>query len=147
MVRTYAYSARDEMLTIEEPGWVINNTFDENGRVVRQVTQLADSDEPIILQFAYTVRDESVVQTDMTRNGVRTRYTYNGRGYELSETLDADGVNPISITYDRSEATNLVSALTVRCIGPDGHVIRNVAARSGTEDATARAVIRQECRR
>ena len=85
MVRAYQYSARDEMLTIDEPGWVINNTFD-------------------------------------------------------------DGPNPISVTFDRSESTNLIRALTVRCAGPDGHVIRTVAATSGSEDSIARQLIRQECR-
>jgi YD repeat-containing protein len=143
--RVYTYSARDEMLSIDEPGWVINNTFDDDGRVVRQVTQLSDFDVPVTFQFVYTVRDGSIVQTDMTRNGARTRFTYNSNGYPLSETTDADGPNPISVTFDRSEFTNLTSALTVRCVGPDGHVIRTVAATSGTEAFVAREVIRQEC--
>lgn len=134
------------MLTIDEPGWVINNTFDDLGRVVRQVTHLSDSEDPVTFQFAYTVSNGSVVQTDMTRNGARTRYRYNSKHYELSETIDADGRNPISVTFDRSAATNLISALTVRCIGPDGRVIRTVAATSGTEDFIARELIRQECR-
>jgi Domain of unknown function (DUF6531) len=143
--RVYTYSARDEMLTIDEPGWSIKNTFDDAGRVIAQVTKLSDAEEPISFQFAYTVRDGLVAQTDMTRDGVRTRFTYNSSHYEMSETMDADGPNPISVTYDRSAATNLVSALTVRCLGPDGHVIRNVPARSGTESATAYELIRQEC--
>jgi len=82
----------------------------------------------------------------MTRNGVRTRYTYNSGHYRTSKTIDADGPNPISVSYDRSADTNLIRGLTVRCIGREGHVIRTVAARSGTEDAAAGDVIRQECR-
>jgi YD repeat-containing protein len=144
--RTYTYTARDEMLTIDEPGWAIKNTFDDAGRVVKQVTQLSDAEEPITFQFAYTVDNGLVAHTDMTRNGVRTRYTYNSKHYELSQIIDADGPNPISVTFDRSATTNLVSALTVRCLGPDGHVIRNVAARSGSEDSTAGELIRRECR-
>jgi YD repeat-containing protein len=145
-VRAYTYNSRDEMITIDEPGWVINNTFDDEGRVVRQVTHLSGSTRPITYQFAYTVSDGSVVQTDMTRNGVRTRYTYNSSHYEIAELQDADGPNPISVSYDRRADTNVIRGLTVRCLGPDGHVIRTVAARSGSEDATAREVIRQECR-
>jgi hypothetical protein len=140
-IRSYPYSARDEMLTIDEPGWVINNTFDEAGRLTRQVTQLYDSEDPVTFQFAYTVVNESVVQTDMTRDGARTRYRYNSSPYELSKTTDADGPNSISVTFDRSESTNLVSALTVRCAGPDGHVIRTVPATSGSEDLIARQLI------
>jgi YD repeat-containing protein len=145
-VRAYTYNSRDEMITIDEPGWVITNTFDDEGRVVRQVTQLSNSTAPVTYQFAYTVSNGSVVQTDMTRNGVRTRYTYDSNHYQLSETIDADGSNPISITYDRSADTNLIRGLTVRCVGRDGRVIRTVAARSGMEDAAAREVIDRECR-
>jgi YD repeat-containing protein len=145
-VRAYTYNSRDEMLTIDEPGWVISNTFDDSGRVVRQVTQLSDSTDSTTFEFAYTVSNGSVVQTDMTRNGVRTRYTYNSSHYETSETMNADGPNPISVVYDRRADTNLIRALTVRCVGRDGHVIRNVTARSGTEEATAREVIQRECR-
>ena len=145
-IRAYTYNARDEMLTIDEPGWVIKNTFDDAGRVIGQVTQLSDSEDPVTFQFAYTVADGLVTQTDMTRDGKRTRYTYNSKHYELSQLIDADGPNPISVTFERSAATNLISALTVRCIGPDGHVIRNVPARSGTEDYIAGELIRQECR-
>ena len=144
-IRSYSYSARDEMLTIDEPGWVIENTFDDAGRVVQQITRLSDSETPVTFQFAYTVGDVSVVQTDMTRNGAKTRYTFNSSHYQLSETFDPEGPNPISVTFDRNESTNLISALTVRCAGPDGHVIRTVAATSGTEDAIAHEVIRQEC--
>jgi YD repeat-containing protein len=36
-VRVYTYGARDEMLTIREPGWFIENTFDDDLRVIRQV--------------------------------------------------------------------------------------------------------------
>src|SRR2546427_2671247 len=108
--------------------------------------RLSDSEDPITFQFAYTVDHGLVTQTDMTRNGVRTRYTYNSKHYEVYEIIDADGPNPISVTFERSAATNLISALTVRCIGPDGHVIRNVAARSGTEYSIAGELIRYECR-
>lgn len=145
-VRAYTYNLRDEMITIDEPGWVINNTFDDEGRVVRQVTHLSGSTRPITYQFAYTVSDGTVVQTDMTSNGVRTRYTYNSSHYEMSKTIDADGPNPILVSYDRSADTNLIRGLTVRCIGREGHVIRTVTARSGTEDAAAREVIQRECR-
>ena len=99
------------MITIDEPGWVINNTFDDEGRVVRQVTQLSGSTHPITYQFAYTVSNGSVVQTDMMRNGVRTRYTYNSGHYRTSNAIDADGPNPISVLYDRSADTNLIRGI------------------------------------
>ena len=41
-VRSYGYGARDEMLTVHEPGRSVENTFDANGRVVRQVATLSD---------------------------------------------------------------------------------------------------------
>jgi YD repeat-containing protein len=145
-IRTYTYNARDEMLTIDEPGWFITNTFDDAGRVIRQVTKLSDSEEPVTFEFVYTVRHGSVVQTDVTRNGELTCHTYNSSHYEVSETIDPDGPDPISVSFDRSESTNLTHALTVRCLSPDGHVIRTVAATSGAEESIASKLIRQECR-
>lgn len=145
-IREYTYNERDEMITIDEPGWVIHNTFDDAGRVVRQITQLSPPEELITFEFAYTVVDGSIVQTDMTRNGERTRYTYNSSHYELTETIDADGPNPLSVTYDRSAATNAITALTLQCIGPDGNVIRTVAATQQTKDFIVGQLVRRECR-
>jgi YD repeat-containing protein len=146
VIRTYRYDDRDQMLTIDEPGWVIDNTFDDAGRVIGQVTRLSDSEDPVTFQFSYTVVGGSVVQTDTTEDGVRMRYGFNVNHYELSETMGADGPHPISVTFDRSASTNLVRAVTVRCAGSGGHVIRTVTATSGSADAIAGQLIRQECR-
>jgi YD repeat-containing protein len=121
-VRSYTYSDRDEMLTIDEPGWRIANTFDDAGRVVRQITQMADSTDPYTIDFRYTVVDGAVVQTDVVEDGIRTRYTFNQHRYVLSESIDVDGDNPIVVTYERNPRTNLVTKLTLRCLGPDGPV-------------------------
>jgi YD repeat-containing protein len=144
-IREYTYGDRNEMLTIDEPGWIIQNTFDDAGRVVRQLTRLFDPDELITWEFAYTVVDGAVVQTDMKRNGRLTRYTYNSSHYQLSETFDADGPNPVSLAYERDPGTNLMTAVTVRCQGRDGPIIRTVPATHETKDALVRQLVRLEC--
>ena len=145
-VRAYTYNARHEMITIDEPGWIINNTFDDAGRVVRQVTHLSSPERVVTFEFAYTLVDGSIVQTDMTRNGRQTRSTYDSGHYELGETFDPDGPNPLSVTFDRHTATNRITALTLRCVGPNGRVTRTVAATQETKDSIISQLARQECR-
>ena len=115
-VRSYTYSARDELLTIDEPGWSIENEFDANGRVVRQTTRYPDSDDEYTIRFAYMVRDGAVIQTDTTEyDGSHTRTVYNRSGYRVLETVHLDGPNPVEVLFDRDERTNIARSAAVRC--------------------------------
>jgi len=144
-LRSYGYNDRDEMITIAEPGRVIENEF-EDGRLVKQITRSAD-DDPYTLRLSYTVVDGRVTMNDITENdGTHTVYRFNENHYTLSEIIDARGSNPVSITYDRSFSTNIALAMTIRCLGPEGHVIRTVPTSPGLDDEVKRSVIATECR-
>lgn len=55
-------------------------------------------------------------------------------------------LRPVSITYDRSFSTNIALAMTIRCLGPEGHVIRAVPTSPGLDDEVKRSVIATDCR-
>jgi YD repeat-containing protein len=146
VTRSYSYSPRDEMLTIDEPGWLIENTFDDAGRCIRQLTHLPKRDGPWVFEFAYTVVDGSVSETDVTENGTRTRYRFSPSHYMLSAIYDADGPSPATVTFDRSDSTNVALSMTVRCTGSDGHVVRTMPTVPGFEDEVAEDAVRRECK-
>jgi len=142
--RRYTYSDRDEMLSIDEPAWRIENTF-ADGRLVKQVTHTDDPD-PYTLEFAYTIVDGKVAANDVTEDdGTHTVYRFSDSHYVLSEVWDARGGHPISIAYDRRD--NVSMAMTIRCWTPDGQVIRNAPTGAGWDDSVKRGVIARECRR
>jgi YD repeat-containing protein len=146
-VRTYTYSDRDEMLTADEPGWRIVNEYDAASRVIRQVTRVTGSDATGVISFDYTVRDGSVVQTDITEyDGTHTRQTYNRHHYLLSETLDTDGSSPVSVSYDRDDTTNRTTAIRLRCHGPGQPVAVTLAIPPAFEQDSVKAAIANLCR-
>jgi YD repeat-containing protein len=144
VARRYLYSDRDEMLSIDEPGWRIDNTFDD-GCLVKQVTH-TDDPGPYTLEFNYTIVDGKVAANDVTEDdGTHTVYRFSDSHYVLSEIWDARGEHPISIAYDRRD--NVWTAMTIRCWTPEGHVVRNVPTRPGWDDSVKLDVITRECRR
>lgn len=100
-----------------------------------------------VISFDYTVRDGSVVQTDIEEyDGTRTRQTYNRRHYLLTETFDTDGSDPVSVSYDRDEATNLTRAVSIQCRGAGGPVAVTVAIPSRFEQGSVKTAISHACR-
>ena len=107
-----------------------------------------DDDDPATISFAYTTANGKVTDVDITDfDGKHKVYHFSENGYLRSEVLDANGRRPISVTYDRSDATNVASATTVRCM-------RARTATSSTQNPpvptvtrkSRDAVIRANCR-
>lgn len=150
IVRTYSYDDRDRMRTIDEndPKWLIENTYDDNGRVVRQVTRDSeDDDDPATLSVDYMVANGTVTGVDVTEyDGTHTVTRFSENGYEVSEILDARGPRPVSVTYDRSDASNVASAMTIRCMGDDGHVVRTLPTSPGLNEDVRDSFIQKNCR-
>jgi YD repeat-containing protein len=145
VVRRYDYNDLDEMTAIDEPRWMIENTF-EDGHLIRQITRTPNAD-PYTLRFAYTVVEGKVAENDVTESdGTHTVYRFSDSHYMRSETIDARGPRPISVTYDRSDSTNTALAMTIRCLTSAGHVIRTVPTRPGYDEDMKRYVIATECR-
>jgi YD repeat-containing protein len=52
-VHRYTYTDRYEMATIVDPGRTIENTYDANGRCVRQIVRYPDEPEALTFTFSY----------------------------------------------------------------------------------------------
>jgi YD repeat-containing protein len=145
-VRTYAYDERDYLISIREPGRIVQNWFDEAGRWVRQEVRSSDDDDnPYVATVRYTVRDGSIVQADFDEGDGLTIYRYNRDHYIVSETLDADGAAPITVTYGRDAPTNVVSSVMLSCTGPTGSVTKPIRLISESDDAAKLAIVRDNC--
>ncbi len=145
-VRDYAYDERDELLAVREPGRIVQNWFDESGRLVRQEVRASEDDtDPYVARVRYIVEGGSVVQTDFDEGDGLTRYRFNSHHYAVSETFDADSPRPITFTYDRDQTTNVVSSVTMSCLGLAGAVTQPVPLASDRDERTKLALMRDTC--
>jgi YD repeat-containing protein len=144
-VHQYTYTASDQMATIVEPGTDIENSYDENGRCIRQVNRYENS-EPYVFEFNYVIEGNSVAQTDVKRSdGGWTSYRFTN-GYATAETWGHPGVQPAFFTYERDAATNIVTALTVTCPDRKGIPLRHSSiVRNGNEDAVKLDLLETHC--
>ena len=62
VVRRYTYNSRGEMLTIDEPRWHIENSYDKNGRCVHQRTRWPDG-RTWAIDVAYKVGKRGIAET------------------------------------------------------------------------------------
>ena len=73
------------MATIAEPGTTIENSYDDNGRCVRQVNWYPDA-EPYIFDFTYRSEGPRVIQAASRRSdGTWAQYTFDDK-LECTET-------------------------------------------------------------
>jgi YD repeat-containing protein len=155
VTREYAYGPHDEMLTIREPGWLIENTYDDAVRVVRQVTHFdASPDDPkpeaAVIAFSYTEANGAVVATDVTEyDGTHTEYKFNARHYAELEVHDATSPSPVLLSIDRDPNGQFVNELTVRCTVDGRRVTRSVAVRGGgiSEEEARDQLLTEACPR
>jgi hypothetical protein len=63
----------------------------------------------------------------------------------ISEALNADRPDAVTFTYDRSEMTNIVSAVTISCIGVAGPVTRAVPKAVERDGEAKLVAIRETC--
>ncbi len=143
----YTYTDRDEMATIVEPGTDIENTFDENGRCIRQINRYDDGSDPYIFDFTYTLDGSDVVQTDTRRSdGTWTQYTFNKIGYATSETWGREGVEPATFIYERDPVSNAVVSLSLTCPDRTGRPLRHSSlVRAGNEEWLKWDLVRTHC--
>ena len=117
----YTYTNRDELATITDPGRTIENSYDSNGRVVRQVNRTAGDPEPFIFDFTYRVAGEAVVETRTARSdGSWSRYTFDKAREVIVEDWGWGENHHGSFKYDRDPQTGALSALTITCSGRNG---------------------------
>ncbi len=142
IVRRYTYDTHGAMLTIDEPRWHIENTYDAGGRCVRQVTHWPDG-RTSTLNLAYKVRNESIVETTTAWNdGPPTIYHFNDQQYLEAEYRDPTGPAPVVIHYHRNAFSSFSAGITVRCYNAQGRLLRKADGEDEGEEATDAFVIR-----
>ena len=121
VVRRYSYGPHDELVKIEEPGRVIENTFNADSRLVRQV--LHRQGEPDYEEeWAYTAVDGTVSETVNTDiYGQRTVLRWDEDRNQIFESRELPPWQPATMTFNRSEG-GFLRSVTVRCVGPKGRV-------------------------
>ncbi len=143
----YTYTNNDEMATIVEPGTDIENTYDTNGRCIRQVNRYADGTDPYTFDFTYKLDGSAVVQTDARRSdGTWTQYTFSKTGFTTSETWGRKDSEPAIFVYDRDPVTNAVVALSLTCPDRTGRQLRHSSlVRPGREEWIKWDLARTHC--
>ena len=126
-IRRYTYTDRDELSTISEPGGSIENTYDDNGRVIRQVSR-SEVQKPHTSEWSYRLDGKTVVQTDVRESdGTWAQYTWNKDGYATAETRGREGSQPAVFTYERDRSTNIMTSLTLTCPDRTGRPLRHTS--------------------
>ena len=112
----YTYTDRDELATIEDPETTIENYYDPNGRVIRQVNHYPDDPEALTFHFSYRLTGDAVVQTEVARSDDRwTRYTFSETRDVVLEVWGTGPQQLGTFKYERDPQTRAVSALTIIC--------------------------------
>ena len=144
VIRTYAYDAADELVSIREPDRVIENRFDAAGRLSHQTVYRPNRPD-YSEAFAYTVSGKSVVEADVTENdGSHTRYRFDDQHRTMLESYDRRGERPVMVSFDRMPG-GFVRALTVRCSKNGRQVTETVAVAASDEERAKDDLIEEKC--
>jgi YD repeat-containing protein len=142
----YGYSARHEMTRVEDPGVIIENSYDANNRCIRQVNTYPES-TPYTFEFSYLLNGDTVVETNEARSdGTWTRYNWDASQQRTSETWGATGFHPATFAYERDPFSHVVTAMTVTCPSRAGSLHSHWSrVRNGDEERTRRNLLRTNC--
>ena len=143
-VRTYGYDDHDRLNEVREPGRIVQNWYDADGRWARQVVKDSDQDrDPYVATARYVVEGGLVVESDFDEgDGHRVR-RYNAQHYTVSDTLAAGTPYAVVLSYLR-DGGNAVTGITISCAGPDGPVTRSVPPES-MADPSKYAALPESC--
>jgi YD repeat-containing protein len=142
----YTYTDQNELATIEEPGISIENIY-HDGRVIRQVNRYPD-DDPFVFDFSYDVSDGRPTATESRRSdGTWRRYTWDPRGYSLTEAFGLGDHQLAALTFERDPATRVVTALTLTCPDAAGVAVCHFSpVPPGGEERVKERLVRTHCR-
>ncbi len=143
----YTYTDRNELTSIDTGDALIENTYDESGRVIRQVNQWPDDDEPYVFDFNYTIVDGRVTHVESKHSDdTWWRLRYENR-YIVEESWGAEGYQPLTFKYQRDRLTNIVQSVTLTCPDRKGRAITHsaVSVRPESEEWTKWDLVRTVC--
>ena len=143
-VRSYRYDDHDRLNEVREPGRIVQNWYDAEGRWAWQIVKDSDQDpEPYIATAQYAVEGGSVVESDFDEGAGHRVRRYNAQHYTVSETLAAGTSYAVVLTYLR-DGSNTVTGVTLSCTGRDGPVTRSVPLESASDPAR-HALLPESC--
>jgi YD repeat-containing protein len=146
IVRTYEYNERNNLVGVREPGRILHNWFDDEGRWVRQVVKGSEQDDdPYVATVRYVMEGDAIVESDFNEGDGLTIYRYNAHHDVVSEALDADGPAPIVFAYNLDPVSSASNGVTMSCLGPSGPIIRAVQAAAVSDDDAKDTLIRESC--
>lgn len=147
-VRRYGYTDRDEMSAIVDPGILIENTYDADGRVIRQLDRFPGDAGPLIWDFAYTVRNGAVVATESRRSdGGWRRFTFDPQGYFIAQEWRWRDLAETALRYARDPVSKAITDVTVECLDRTGRLARHSSlVRPGELDRIEADLILTHCR-
>ena len=144
VVRSFGYGSRDEMIKVEEPNRSVENTYDDDLRVIRQVVR-RQGRAASTYSFAYTVHDNTIVETAVTwPNGSRTTYRWNGDRRQDLEIYEGPDESPIMVQYARADGV-FTGSLTISCTRDGRSVSETVDVYPGDEARAKAEVIERLC--
>ena len=147
VVRRYDYDEDNHLVGVREPGRILQNWFDEAGRLVKQVVKDSEQDDhPYVATVRYVVEGGTVVESDFDEGDGLIIERYNTQHYVVSETLDADGPAPIVFAYHLDPVSNWSIGTTMSCVGPAGPVTQMTPIEPGDNGAKD-ALVRESCTR
>ena len=136
VVRRYTYNSRGEMLTIDEPRWHIENSYDDDGRCVHQLTRWPDG-RTWAIDVAYKVGTRGITETTTSETGgLKTVYHFGNDRYLKSKEFDPNGRTPVVIVYLRNAETALTSGVTIRCYDAQKRLLRTMDGEYKGDDET-----------
>ena len=140
VTHSYSYGSRGEMLTIDEPGWFIRNTY-RGDRVVRQDSELREKNGSVrrlTFTWEYVLRGGRVWMTEVERpDGSRIRYEFDQAGYHVAETLQDARGRSARIVLERDRASHGVQRLQLTCFGANARASEHRLENRSVRDRTA----------
>ena len=131
-IRTYDYDSADRLTRIEEPGRIVENTYDGGGLCVRQVVRstarvIAAVAQPYRFEVSYKTVGRQIVEADVDESGARrVRYQFTPGGEPASEVYEPDTPAAVVVKYDRDPIDDLVSGVTVSCGSGRWRLVRSL---------------------
>ena len=144
VTRSFHYGSRDEMITIEEPNRTVENTYNDDLRVIRQVLRRPGRPDTVH-SFAYTVYGSAIVETAVTwPNGSRTTYRWNEKRHKDLEIYEGSDESPIMVQYARADGV-FTGSLTISCMKNGRPVSETVEVWPWEESRVKSEVIERIC--
>ena len=146
-VRWYKYTDLDQLSKIEDPGTTIENYYDANGRVFRQINRYPNDPEELTFNFSYKLNGSQVSETSSRRSDGRwSHYVFNQHRDVERETWGLELRTLVEFLYDRDPQTSATRRLTAICMDGSGMTQRYSRDITDGNPEVVKAELSNQCR-